>query len=164
MKEVARLARNKQRLTECFGVFAKALKAVITDLEKAGFRPRIQDAWRSPEDQLKAFNSGNSKLKFGFHNVTGSNGEQESLAVDLLDDNSPTNPSTRYLLNLAAAAEAHGLSTGIRWGLPKKLRQGIDLAIKNKDFTSPVKVGWDPAHVEVTGLTPTEAKSGKRPK
>jgi hypothetical protein len=29
-------------------------------------RPRIQDARRSPADQLKAFESGHSKLRYGF--------------------------------------------------------------------------------------------------
>jgi hypothetical protein len=126
-------------------------------------RPRIQDAWRSPADQLKAFNAGHSKLKFGFHNVTGANGTKEALAVDLLDDNAPLNPGRSYLLRLAAAAEHRGLVTGIRWGVPKALVAGIDAAIAKKDWKADVKIGWDPTHVEPTGITPSEAKAGKRP-
>ena len=41
------------------------------ELEAEGWRPRIQDGWRSIAAQELAFNSGHSKLKFGFHNVTG---------------------------------------------------------------------------------------------
>src|SRR6185295_3239836 len=85
MNESARKARNKQRLGECFPAFAQRVQAVIHDLEAENFRPRIQEAHRSIEDQLLAFKNGNSQVKFGFHNVTGSDGKPEALAVDLLD-------------------------------------------------------------------------------
>jgi len=78
-------------MTELWPSFGKKIKAVIETLEAEGLRPRIQDAWRSEADQLIAFKNGNSKLKFGFHNVTGNNGKKESLAVDMLDDDHPTN-------------------------------------------------------------------------
>jgi hypothetical protein len=163
MDEAARNARNADRLAECFPVFAAKIRAVIATLEASGIRPRIQDAWRSPADQLAAFNSGHSKLKFGFHNVTGAAGAKEALAVDLLDDDAPLNPSKEYLLRLAAAARAQGLQSGILWGLPEELRKAVDQAIATGNFTAPVKVGWDPCHVEITGLTPEEARNTKRP-
>jgi hypothetical protein len=53
-----------------------------------------------------------------------------------------------YLLMLAAAAEAHGLETGIRWGLPANMRQRIDRLIAAKAWTETTKVGFDPCHVE----------------
>ncbi len=163
MKEVARIKRNEDRIAELYPTFGTRIKAVIADLEKQGLRPRIQDAWRSPIKQLEAFNSGHSKLKYGFHNVTGKDGTKEALAVDLLDDDSPANEGREYLLRLAAAAEKQNLSTGIRWGLAKKLRDAIDAAIAVKDWKAPVKIGWDPAHVEPTGITTADAKKGKRP-
>lgn len=163
MTEEKRKQRNAERLTELHPAFRKRLKAVIDDLESQGLRPRIQDAWRSPVDQLAAFNSGHSKLKFGFHNVTAADGTKEALAVDLLDDDHPAKEGKVYLLHLAAAAEQQGLTTGIRWGLPQNLRDAIDAAIASQDWQAPVKIGWDPAHVQPTGLTPTEAKNGKRP-
>jgi len=163
MTEDKRKQRNADRLTELFPAFRKKIQAVIAALESQGQRPRIQDGWRSPEDQLAAFLAGNSKLKFGFHNVTGAGGAKESLAVDMLDDNLPLNPKSSYLLRLAAAAEQQGLITGIRWGLPANLRAAIDQAIAAKNWDAPVKIGWDPTHVEPTGLTPAEAKAGKRP-
>jgi hypothetical protein len=67
------------------------------------------------------------------------------------------------LLRLAAAAEAQGLTTGIRWGLKAVLRKGIDNAIAAKDWNAPVKIGWDPSHIEPTGITPEQAAAGKRP-
>jgi hypothetical protein len=124
----------------------------------------MQDGWRSPADQLAAYNAGHSKLKFGFHNVTAADGTPEALAVDMLDDDAPLNPSKKYLLMLAHAAERAGLETGIRWGVPAALVEGIDDAIENEDWAANVKVGWDPTHVQPVGLTTTEARAGKRPK
>lgn len=163
MNEADRKKRNEDRLKELYPTFRTRLKNVISTLEAAGLRPRIQDAWRSPADQKKAYDSGHSKLLYGFHNVTSSTGTPESLAVDLLDDDSPVNPGKPYLLQLAAAAEKAGLVTGIRWGVPAKLIPGIDTAIANKDWSAPVKVGWDPTHVQPTDVTVAEAKAGKRP-
>lgn len=163
MTELQRQKRNQERLLELFPTFRVRLAKVIMELETMGVRPRIQDAYRTPADQLKAFNSGHSKLKFGFHNVTGPNGEKESLAVDMLDDDSPLNISTSYLLKLAHASQINGLSTGIRWGLPQNLRSAIDDAINAKNWNAPVKIGWDPTHVEPAGMTASQAKNGKRP-
>lgn len=163
MNEEKRKQRNEERLTELYPTFRKRIKNVIADLESQGLRPRIQDAYRSPQDQLTAFNTGHSKLRYGFHNVTGANGAKESLAVDMLDDDHPAQEGSEYLLRLAAAAERQGLVTGVRWGLPQNLRDGIDIAIANKDWKAPVKIGWDPAHVEPTGITPAQTKAGQRP-
>ena len=163
MNEVQRKQRNAQRVTELWPSFGNKIKLVIAQLEAQGLRPRIQDAWRSPQDQLIAFKTGHSKLKFGFHNVTGADGQKEALAVDMLDDDHAANEGSEYLLHLAAAAESSGLVTGIRWGLPPKLRVAIDLAISNQQWKAPVKIGWDPSHVEPTGITPLQAKLGKRP-
>lgn len=163
MNEAARRQRNTDKLAELFPVFRIRIEALIQDLEGRGIRPRIQEAYRSPADQLVAFQTGHSKLKYGFHNVTGTGGLKESLAVDLLDDDHPMNPSVTYLLQVAAAAEAQGLMTGIRWGLPKGLASAVDAALAAKDWKRAVKVGWDPTHVEPVGLSASEAKAGKRP-
>jgi hypothetical protein len=163
MDENARRARNAQKLTELYPIFRVRVSAVIQSLEGQGIRPRIQEAWRSPQAQLDAFSSGHSKLKFGFHNICGAGGTPESLAVDLLDDDNPLSPATSYLLQVAAAARVQQLNTGIRWGLPAALAAAIDAALTAKNWTAPVKVGWDPTHIEPMGLTVTEAKAGKRP-
>ncbi|MEO6023298.1 MAG: hypothetical protein ABIP64_09315 [Burkholderiales bacterium] len=163
MEESKRQERNKQRLEELYPTFRHRLKRVISELEAAGLRPRIQDAWRSPVDQLKAFKSGHSKLKYGFHNVTGPNGEKQSLAVDMVDDNNPLNSGRAYLLQLAAAALRQGLHTGIAWGLPKNLSDAIEHAIAAQSWTQNVKIGWDPSHVEPAGFSVVDAKLGKRP-
>lgn len=163
MREPDRIARNASRLKECHEVFAHAMAAVIRDMEQLGFRPRIQDAWRSPEDQLKAFNSGNSGVKFGFHNATGPQNRKEALAVDLLDDDAPLKPSKRYVLTLAAVARANGLDTGLLWKLSRTARERTDQAVRNRDFSADVDIGFDPCHVEITGITVAQAKNGVRP-
>ena len=163
MTEVDRKARNAEKLVQLYPTFAKRIANVIAALEAAGIRPRIQDAYRSPADQLIAFNKGNSKLKFGFHNVTGDGGQPESLAVDLLDDDNPLSMTTAYFLRVAVAAEKNGLISGIRFGLPAGLSAGLNAAIAAKNYKADVKVGWDPTHIEPTGITPTEARGGKRP-
>jgi hypothetical protein len=164
MKEPARLQRNADRIGECFPGFGTQMRKVLNTLEAQGFRPRIQDAWRSKEDQLKAFNAGTSKLKFGFHNATGSGGRKEACACDVLDDDNPFTPPTRYLLALAAAARAQGLSTGILWGLPSELAAGVEAALAAKKFDARVSVGWDPTHTQIVGLTSTQVRNGQRPK
>ena len=163
MKEADRKKRNEDRFAELYPTFRARLKRVIASLEASGVRPRIQDAWRSPEDQRQAYVSGHSKLLFGFHNVTADDGRPEALAVDLIDDDSPLNISKSYLLQLAAAAEKAGLMTGIRWGVPGKLVPAIDQAIATKDWGANVKLGWDPTHVQPTDVSVAEARAGKRP-
>jgi hypothetical protein len=165
MNEKARKARNEQCLAELFPTFRARVARVILELENKNIRPRIQDGWRSPADQLKAFETGHSKLKFGFHNVTSAAGTPESLAVDMLDDDSPVAPGKPYLLQLAAASKNAGLVTGIRWGVPKgALTAAIDAAVAAGDWSANVKVGWDPTHIQPTDVTVAEAKAGKRPK
>lgn len=163
MNDAARKKRNKDRLAELHPQFGLGVQKVIDALESKGIRPRIQDAWRSPADQLRAFNAGHAKVKYGFHNVTSSTGGKEALAVDMLDDDAPLNPSKPYLLQLAAAAEAAGLVTGIRWDLPVRLVKGINNAIAAEDWNADVKISWDPTHIQPTGITIADAKSGKRP-
>lgn len=163
MNEPKRLERNQERLTELYPTFSKRVASVIAELEKRGYRPRIQDAWRSIEDQRKAYESGHSKLKFGFHNITADDGTPEALAVDLLDDDFPLASRKAYLLNLVQVSEKNGLTTGIRWGLTAKLSAGVDAAIAAEDWTANVKIGWDPTHVEPTGITVKDAKNGRRP-
>jgi len=163
MKVAALKMRNDDYILELHLTFRERIARVIARLESQGFRPRIQDAWRSPEQQKKAFDSGHSQLVFGFHNTTTFNGTPDALAVDMTDDNSPLKPSKPYLLQLAAAAEAEGLTTGIRWGLDENLSGGVDAAIASQDWKANVKIGWDPTHVQPTDITVDQAKSGLRP-
>lgn len=163
MNERDRLERNTTRLQECFPVFAVQLRRALDRMETQGFRPRIQDAWRSIEDQLIAFQTGKSGLTFGLHNVTGPNGSQEALACDVLDDDQPENSRRRYLLALALAARAEGLETGILWDLSREDAARVEAALAAGDIDASVPIGFDPTHVQVTGITVDQARAGKRP-
>jgi hypothetical protein len=170
MQEQARRDRNTQRLGECFPDFAERVRLVIEDLQSEGFRPRIQDGYRTPADQLKAFNNGNSLVKFGFHNVTGEGGKKEALAVDLLDDDHPLASSRRYVIRLAAIADRHGLKSGIYFFNSKispdkkeVFRAAIRQAVAAQNFDPKIVIGFDPTHIEATGLTIAQAAAGKRP-
>jgi hypothetical protein len=163
MLEVDRIANNKTKLFELYPAFRTRIDVVLKELEQAGYRPRIQTAWRSPAEQLDAYRRGTSKVMYGFHNVTSSAGIKESLATDILDDDNPTTTKVAFMLHLAAAAEARGLVTGIRWDLKDEDMVLIDIALQNKNWDAKVRVGWDPLHVEPMGITIMEAKGGKRP-
>jgi hypothetical protein len=171
MNEDMRIKWNADKLAELYPSFRDKISAVVIELESQGLRPRIQDAWRSPEDQLKAFNSGHSQLKFGFHNVTAANGPKEALAVDMVDDDLANHQANHeraeFLLRLAAAARRQGLVTGIHWGLRPDFPNAVDAienAIANGDWKAPVKhFGWDPAHIQPADITPEQAKAGQRP-
>jgi len=164
MNERERIKRNSSRLSELYPPFAKVVFQVISDVEAAGYRPRIQEAYRSPKEQLEAYRSGNSRLRFGFHNVTNRDGRPEALAVDLYDDDRPLNPTTAYFLRLSALAWHYGLATGILWGLSEVQKRAITAAIQDRDWSRPVRVGWDAWHIEPKGLTASQARQGTRPK
>jgi len=163
MIEAKRIANNQAKLQELYPAFRVRIESILRYLEKAGYRPRIQSAWRSQAEQLDAYERGTSKVKFGFHNITGTGGVKEALAADILDDDQPTSPKVNYLLRLAAAAESYGLTTGIRWGLKDEDSVLVDIALLNKNWEAKIRVGWDSTHVEPTGITILEAKNGKRP-
>jgi len=163
MNEADRKQRNYIKVHELHPAMRPRMEAVIRELEQYGYRPRIQEAWRSPKDQLAAYNAGTSKIKYGFHNVTAPDDTKEALAADVWDDDRPFTAKTHFMLHLLAAAEKNGLTTGIRWSLSDNRINLIEDAIAHEDWKRPVWVGWDPLHVEVTGLTVQEAEAGKRP-
>lgn len=163
MTEDARIQRNAARLKECNPVFAMRVSNIINRMEALGFRPRIQEAYRSRSDQLAAFQRGASRVKAGFHNLTTPEGKPDSLAVDVLDDNMPLNPTTRYMLALAWCAKQEQCATGVDWGLARYLRDAVAKAIEDQQFDAKVKVGWDACHVQPADVTLEDAIKGVRP-
>jgi hypothetical protein len=161
-----RHAQNIRMLGQCGLPFAQSVVAVIAGMEKRGWCPRIQCAWRDPASQMTAFKTHHSELEWGFHNATDGQGRPESLAVDMLDDDHPLSPSVEYCLDLARIARLQGLETGILWDLAPTDRDILDALIRNGgDVPTGVnmKVGFDPTHVEITGVTLQQARAGERP-
>ena len=163
MNEVERKARNESRLAELHPVFRAQVVAILAEMEREGYRPRLQEAWRSPEMQAAAFHAGTSKLKYGFHNVTAEDGTREALAADIIDDNHVEEPPRDYILHLAAAALRTGCMTGAFFDLSTKQTNALYKALVDSNWNAAVATGWDPCHVQVLGITVAEAQAGKRP-
>ena len=163
MLEKDRQVRNQQKLAEMYPTFRTRVEAVVKELESYGYRPRIQEAWRSPADQLAAFRSGHSQLMYGFHNVTAATGTKEALAADIIDDDNPLSLKLPYVVHLIAAAENNNLTTGVYWNLSDASVAAIHTAVATKAWNAKIRIGWDPLHVEVTGIIAQDAKNGKRP-
>jgi hypothetical protein len=179
MNEKKRKRHNDEKLGELYPTFRDKIRLILTELESEGFRPRIQEAWRSEKDQLKAFNSHFSQVKYGFHNVTASDGTKEALAVDMEDDSLVNKLPVDYdekefRLRLTAAVQRQGLVSGIFWGLQKSGPEdesfaraaiaAIVNAITNEDWKARIdNWGWDPKHIQPPDMTPEDARKGMRP-
>ena len=163
MDEAARQRRNAEKLAECFPPFAERVRLVLNDMEAMGFRPRIQQASRTAEEQAAALAKGTSEVSFSFHQVTGAGGKKEALACDIPNDDNPFKEPPRYYVALAISARRHGLETLIKMGLKNDQRAKVDAAIASGNPDTPCPIGKDPTHVQPTGMTTTEAKNGKRP-
>jgi hypothetical protein len=162
--EADRKARNLARLGECHPAFRARLLPVLEALVGEGYRPRIQHAWRSVAEQEALRASGASKLKWGYHNCTAPDGTPESLAADVLDDDNPMDSRPIYLLRLSYHAWQAGLGTGLDWGLPNVLRRSLRaLVASGAEPPADFKRGWDPTHLEITGISVPNAKIGERP-
>ena len=156
MIERARKTRNAKMLAQIDPSERPRFRALLDSLEGRGLRPRAQQAFRSPKDQDRAFASGASTLRGGqsYHNRTQEGGLPASLALDVVDDDSPLSPSIEFLADFAIAAFRQGLSTGIHWGLSGPQRGAILDAVSLGAELSLIQLihlggrGWDPLHAE----------------
>lgn len=159
--EAERRANNQFMMSECEPSFAADVGKVLRELEVQGFRPWIRESWRSPQDQERAFRSGRSEIRMGFHNVTGRKGEHRSFAVDMVERIDQTSTRPEYAVALSRLATANGLQTGMLWGLMDFERPAVERAIQNR--SQPVdrylKLGWDPSHLEPLNLSLADALS-----
>lgn len=163
MTEGLRVARNTVKVAELHPVMRGRVASLIAHLELAGYRPRIQEAYRSIEQQQQNVKDGHAQVIWSFHNATALDGSPEALAVDLLDDDYPLRPRMRYLMRLAIACQQLKLETGILWGLAAGPRERLSdaIAARREDWIS--QVGWDPCHVQPSDVTLLQAKHGLRP-
>jgi hypothetical protein len=163
MNEEQRKKQNRSMLLRVDRSIRGAVAAVLADLEAQGQRPVIHtEVWRSPKEQEEKFRKGLSKLRWGFHCATTPAGKPGSLAADIVDANKAWNASRQFWLRLGASAQAHGLGWGGNFGLPANMKTGLRAALKQKNWRTPIKLGWDVAHVETARVTVAEAKAGKR--
>lgn len=163
MNEDLRADRNRTMLAQCNAAFRTTLANLLASLQGLGYRPRIQCAWRDPAEELELYNSGKSHVRWGMHNATTADGKPDALAADVLDDDHPLNPTRPFLLALARGARARGLTTGIDWGLPVGPKAALQTLLAQQGGMWDGPLGWDPCHVEVTGVTYAQAMHGARP-
>lgn len=163
MTETARVQRNEDRLAECHPVARGRFARIIEDLEADGFRPRIQDAYRTPHDQQVAVETGFSDVEWSYHNATATDGTPEALAIDLLDDDSPLKPGWLYMLRLYQHSIRRQCRTGIFFRLKGVDRTLLRAALETGIHDYHGRIGFDPCHVEVMDITLAQAKAGLRP-
>jgi hypothetical protein len=141
------------------------ITAVLLDLEAHNCQPLIDaGVWRSPREQLAKYRAGLSKVKWSFHNANNADGSPGSLAADIVDARFFWDSPSWYWLMLASTAQSHQLESGIHWGLSTGARTMLQNAIAEQDFTrAALTIGWDPAHVQVKGISILGARLGRRP-
>ena len=85
----------------------------------------------------------------------------------MLDDDHPVEGVPRkYLITLASVAQKHGLKSGIlffKTEPPACTRQALQAAVDSLNFDPHITIGFDPTHLETTGVTLAQAKAGQRP-
>jgi len=163
MTDLDRTERNRRLIQLAHPVFRTALAQVLASMQAQGWRPRLQCVWRSPDEEAEAHAAGHSQVAWGFHNATTPDGHPDALAADVLDDDAPLQIRRAYVWALAKAAHRFGLETGITFGLPANMKQALRDALAAGDLAYGGPIGWDADHVQVAGISITEAKAGARP-
>lgn len=165
--ELRRRANNATRLLKIYKPMRPKVAAVLSDLEGKGWRPFIDvGVYRTPAEQMKKFRQGVSKVTWSFHNATNKDGTPGSLAADIVDTHwgwSNKCP-TRYWLQIAASAKAHGLETGAYFGLSSPQKAAFYKAVDSKNWNAKVPLGWDASHNQPHNLNMKKARAGERPK
>lgn len=163
MTDEKRAALNAERLLLVDETIRRQVGNVLATLEFYGFRPLIaKEVWRDPAVQLAMYKRGVSKLKWGFHCFTRG-GRPASLAADIIDAQKAWNASREFWVILGYAAKAQHLGWGAYWGLTPALKTGLEQAFEvvksGGKVPGSVKLGWDPAHVQVAGITVAQARA-----
>jgi hypothetical protein len=135
-------ARDQRILSELRPELREAVEEILTHVNAPGKLPagmelRPHQGYRPPEEQLKAYKAGRSKLKFGKHNY------RPARACDLVwcvDGKWSWDVELPWWL-VGYWAEQAGLSWGGRWGTPQ--------AERKRPCRDGMPLGWDCPHVEL---------------
>lgn len=158
-----RTEKNQERLKLIDPSIRGAVSNVLRGMEVDSHEPVIaSDVWRSPARQLELYNLGRSQLKWGFHNATRPDGSPGSLAADIVCFHDGWNVTLNWWLHLGYHAWQNGLDWGGYFGLEDPMRDTLRTALERMNFTAPIKLGWDPAHIQTPFVTVAEAREGKR--
>ena len=136
------------------GNFRAKVAAILDDLASHGEDPKIFEAMRTREQQAEKVRLGYSKTMNSYHLKRGSDGKGK--AADIADRKKGWNASKRFFMLLASSCWAHGVGSGILFGLNAKQRQNLKNAILTLRQAGWPKshpayetaIGWDGAHCQ----------------
>lgn len=167
-------ARNMAMTREVYFRLRPQVRRILHSMKRRGWRPRVQQAWRSPAEQLRKLKKKTSKVAWSFHNATRRmTGKPEALAVDVIDDKKLYRPPKLFWFHLAQLAQKNGMETGIAWGVKGKakreaIQEAIDFSMildpeRFARYTKKIRIGWDPGHCQPAGVKLSAARKGWRP-
>ncbi len=138
------LTGEQRRLAKAHPDLRRAVEAILAHVNApgklpAGVRLGVHTVWRSPEAQLAAYRSGNSRLKRGKHNLSPARAAD---LVFLVGGRWSWDRKLPWWL-VGYWAEAAGVNWGGRWGTPQAARKAPAHA--------GMALGWDCPHVELSG-------------
>lgn len=135
-------AEDEKKLAQCDPKLREIAENVLKHVNAPGKLPngielRVHTAYRSPEEQLEAFNRGASKLKKSKHNL------KPCKAVDLVFKvNGKWSWDTKLPWWMVGYwAEKYGGRWGGRWGTSQSDRR--------KEAREGMALGWDCPHIEI---------------
>lgn len=122
--------------------FRRKVERIVHDLAAylGVLDAHVASGRRTVAEQKKLVSKGYSKTMRSKH-LSGR-------AADIVPRKQGWNAPKSYWLKLGYLAEREGLRWGGFYGLSRSQRAALRAAYKAKDWEAPVKVGWDPAHVE----------------
>jgi len=158
MLEILRQRRNANELSKLHPFVRGRYVELLSRLEKAGWRPRLQDTARSIAQQEKYYAQGLSRIRISGPHTNTLNGKSASLASHFLDDDRPLSANNLYFAKLAIEARKCGLHSGILFGLSDtsaerdhraKMEQALAGGmLKVLEILIGKDRGFDPLHVE----------------
>ena len=158
-KKIGVNENNRRMLSQLHPFLRPKVVAILAGLTEAGYDPMIEEAWRSEERQAMLYALGQEHTTWSFHCARRGD-KPEALAVNIKNSGQCETPF--YLLLGSLARREH-----LQWGglltLTTRQKEIVCTAISRREWDTPVRLGSDPHHVEVRGVTLDEARRGVCP-
>lgn len=155
MIEILRQKRNRDQLSLMHPEARARMTRLLLEIEWRGYRPRLQETYRTQAQQLEKWGAGLSRIRTAGPHTCTVDGKPASLATHVLDDTDPIAAGAVWWARLAIVARQNGLQTGLCFGLTDSVhRQKIEAAIQG-GLVGVLAIlvtherGFDPLHVEM---------------
>ena len=109
---------QKKKMASLDKKFKTKTTHVLDALKLERFQPKIFFAWRSLAEQQRLFASGNSRVRFSFHNAQRENGTPNAYAAEIIDERWGWDPKAEengFWEALGGVAKSEGLYWGGNW-------------------------------------------------